>query len=71
MAADYEIKILNWRLLTRDHLEYARQLINKITASGYFELTQYTSSYTEALLQQTEKDKADGFTNSENLKNAG
>ena len=58
MAADYEIKNIKLAVTDQDHSEYARQLINKITASGYFELTQYTSSYTEAL-QQIEKDKAD------------
>lgn len=58
MAADYEIKNIKLAVTDQDHSEYARQLINKITASGYFELTQYTSSYNEAL-QQIEKDKAD------------
>ncbi len=58
MAADYEIKNIKLAVTDQDHSEYARQLINKITASGYFVLTQYTSSYNEAL-QQIEKDKAD------------
>lgn len=37
---------------------YSRSLINKITSSGYFILTGYTSSYNEAF-GKIEQDKAD------------
>jgi ABC-2 type transport system permease protein len=57
-AADYEIKNIKLAVVDQDHSEYSRQLINKITASGYFNLASYTSSYDESL-QQIESDKAD------------
>ena len=57
-AADYEIKNIKLAVVDLDHSEYSRQLINKITASGYFILTDYSSSY-ESSLEKIEKDKAD------------
>ncbi len=57
-AADYEIKNIKLAVVDMDHSQYSRQLINKITASGYFILTGYTSSY-NASLQQVEKNEAD------------
>lgn len=57
-AADYEIKNIKLAVVDLDHSQYSRQLINKITASGYFILTGYTSSY-DASLQQVEKNEAD------------
>jgi ABC-2 type transport system permease protein len=57
-AADYEIKNIKLAVVDNDHSEYSRQLINKITASGYFTLSQYGSSYPNAL-QQVESDQAD------------
>lgn len=57
-AADYEIKNIKLAVVDLDHSQYSRQLINKITASGYFILTGYTSSYS-ASLQQVEKNEAD------------
>ncbi len=57
-AADYEVKNIKLAVTDQDHSEYSRQLINKITASGYFILTDYTASYSGAL-QQIEKDEAD------------
>jgi ABC-2 type transport system permease protein len=38
-AADYEIKKIKLAVVDHDHSEYSRQLINKITSSGYFILT--------------------------------
>ncbi len=58
MAADYEIKDIKISVVDHDHSEYARQLINKITASGYFHLQQYTASYADAL-KDIEKDESD------------
>ncbi|MFN8251687.1 MAG: ABC transporter permease [Ferruginibacter sp.] len=58
MAADYEIKNIKLAVTDQDRSEYSRQLINKITASGYFILTQYSGSYNDAL-GQIEQDNAD------------
>ncbi|MBI5856721.1 MAG: ABC transporter permease [Sphingobacteriales bacterium] len=57
-AADYEIKNIKLAVVDLDHSEYSRQLINKITSSGYFILTDYSSSY-EQSLGKIEHDKAD------------
>jgi ABC-2 type transport system permease protein len=57
-AADFEIKNIKLAVVDHDHSEYSRQLINKVTASGYFILTDYSSSY-EHSLEQIEKDNAD------------
>lgn len=57
-AADYEIKNIKLAVVDNDHSEYARQLVNKITSSGYFILTEYGSSYTQSL-DQIELGKAD------------
>ena len=57
-AADYEVKNIRLAVVDNDHSEYSRQLINKITSSGYFILTYYSSSY-EKSLEKIEKDKAD------------
>ena len=57
-AADYEIKNIKLAIVDHDHSEYSRQLINKIASSGYFILTDYSSSY-EHSLEQIENDKAD------------
>jgi ABC-2 type transport system permease protein len=57
-AADYEIKNIKLAVVNHDHSEYSRQLINKITASGYFILTDYSGSYDNAM-RQIEHDKAD------------
>jgi len=57
-AADYEIKNIKLAVVDNDHSEYSRQLINKITSSGYFTLSNYADSY-NASLKQIELDKAD------------
>lgn len=58
LAADYEVKNVKIAIVDQDHSTYSRQLVNKISASTYFDLTLYTSSYNEAL-GEIEKDKAD------------
>src|SRR6187402_3759652 len=56
---DYEdIKNIRLAVVDHDHSEYSRQFRNKITSSGYFILTDYSSSY-EHSLEQIENDKAD------------
>jgi len=57
-AADYEIKNIKLAVVDHDHSDYSRQLINKVTASEYFMLTDYTSSYENAM-KRIEHDKAD------------
>jgi ABC-2 type transport system permease protein len=57
-AADYEIKNIKLAVVDHDHSEYSRQLVNKVKSSGYFILTDYSSSY-EHSLEQIEKDNAD------------
>jgi ABC-2 type transport system permease protein len=58
LAATYEMKNISLSVVDNDHGTYAQQLINDFTASGYFRLTNYASSYKEAL-QAVEKNKAD------------
>ncbi|MBS4033045.1 MAG: ABC transporter permease [Ignavibacterium sp.] len=57
-AATYEIKNITLSVVDHDHSEYSRNLINKFTASGYFQLVDYSGTYADAL-DQVEKDKAD------------
>ncbi len=57
-AATYEIKNITLSVVDNDHSEYSRKLINNFTASGYFQLVDYSKSYTHAL-DQVEKDYAD------------
>lgn len=57
-AADYEVKNIKLAVVDHDHSSYSRQLINKISATGYFQLAGYEASYDKAL-QLVEKDKAD------------
>ncbi len=58
LAADYEIKNINLVVIDHDHSPYTRKLLEDITASGYFKLTGYSSSFQEAL-GQVKKDEAD------------
>jgi len=57
-AADYEVKNIQLSVVDHDHSQYARQLVNKVTASGYFRLQDYSGSYNNAL-QQVEHDRSD------------
>lgn len=57
-AADYEIRNIKLAVIDHDHSSYSRNLVNKVTASGYFSLTEYTGSYQEAL-SEIEHDRAD------------
>src|SRR4051812_10064775 len=57
-AADYEMKNIKLSVVDRDHSDYARQLVSKITSSGYFILTHYDNSYPESI-KSIELDKSD------------
>lgn len=49
LAADYEIKQISISVVDQDHSTYSRRLIQKLTASGYFQLVEYTNSYQHSL----------------------
>lgn len=57
-AADYEIKNIKLAVIDHDHSSYSRNLTAKIASSGYFILTNYNGSYSEAM-NKIEHDKAD------------
>ncbi|MBL7818105.1 MAG: ABC transporter permease [Saprospiraceae bacterium] len=57
-AADYEVKNINLSVVDHDHSSYSRRLIDKMTASGYFRLTDYALSYEKAM-KSIEHDKSD------------
>lgn len=58
LAADYEVKNISISIVDHDHSSYSQKLISKITASGYFKLASYGSSYSSAF-KELEKDKSD------------
>ena len=57
-AADYEVKQVSVVVVDNDHSSYSNQLVNKIKATDYFNLVDYTDSYNKAL-DYVEDDKAD------------
>ena len=58
LAADYEVKNVKIVVVDYDHSSYSQKLVNKITATDYFSLVDYTDSYKEALTF-VEHDEAD------------
>lgn len=58
LAADYEVKQVSIVVVDYDHSSYSKNLVNKITATDYFNLVDYTDSYNKAL-NYVEDDKAD------------
>lgn len=58
LAADYEVKNINIAVVDLDHSPYSQRLISTITASGYFRLTGFNSSFDEAYAL-IERDEAD------------
>ncbi|WP_428657487.1 ABC transporter permease [Runella sp.] len=48
LAADYEIKQISISVVDQDNSPYSRKLVHKLTASGYFQLVEYTQSYAQA-----------------------
>ena len=58
MAADYEIKNIRLVVLDRDKSTYARQLIHKVSSSGYFLLDEYVENIPDAM-KEIEQDRAD------------
>ena len=58
LAANYEVRNINLTVVNYDNSAYAQQLITKITASGYFQLTSAEHSFADALAYM-ESDRAD------------
>lgn len=58
LAANYEIKNIKIAVVDHDKSTQSRELIRKITASGYFKMTHYSENYEKAY-EEIEKDKAD------------
>ena len=58
LAANYEIKDIKIAVVDHDKSTQSRELIRKITASGYFKIMHYGENYNEAF-QEVEKDKID------------
>lgn len=58
LAADYEIKNINLGVVDQDHSEYSRKMVNKIVASGYFRLKDYSATFPQGM-QAIELDKTD------------
>jgi ABC-2 type transport system permease protein len=58
LAANYEVKNINLSVVDHDHSSYSQKMITKIIASGYFRLTGYNRSYSEAF-HLIESDDAD------------
>jgi ABC-2 type transport system permease protein len=57
-AADYEVKNINLAVVDQDHSTYSRQLVSKMTASGYFRLVDFEGIYDKAM-PSIEHDKSD------------
>lgn len=58
LAASFEIKHINLAVVDHDRSDLSRQLIDKVTGSGYFRLVDYTASYAHAF-SLVEMDRAD------------
>lgn len=58
LAADYEVKNVKICIVDYDHSTYSQKLANKILASDYFKLVDYSDSYDKAL-ERVENDEAD------------
>lgn len=58
LAANYEVKNIRLAIVDHDRSPYARELVSTITASGYFQLTHFGSSFSEAL-KEVELEHAD------------
>jgi ABC-2 type transport system permease protein len=58
LAADYEVRNVKICIVDYDHSTYSQRLTNKIVASNYFQLVDYTDSYSKAL-ERVENDEAD------------
>jgi ABC-2 type transport system permease protein len=58
LAANYEVKNINLAVVDNDHSDYSKKLVSTITASGYYRLTGFNTSFKDAF-KLIEEDKAD------------
>ncbi len=58
LAADFEIKNINVAIIDNDRSEISRELVSKISSSGYFILVDYTHDYKKGF-NYIESDEAD------------
>ena len=58
LAANFEIKNLNLSIIDGSHSTYSEHLVQKIASSGYFRITDFSSTYKQGL-RSVEMDKAD------------
>lgn len=58
LAADYEIKNIKIAIVDQDRSSFSRQVVDAVTASGYFKLSDFNSTFEEAY-RAVESDKAD------------
>lgn len=58
LAADFEIKNINISIVDHDHSSYSRKLANKILASGYFKLNDFSGSFNQSF-KEFETDRSD------------
>ncbi len=58
LAANFEVKNITLSIVDNDHSNYSTRLIEKVVSSGYFKLTDVSSTYREAL-RAVELDIAD------------
>jgi ABC-2 type transport system permease protein len=58
LAANYEVKNINLSIVDHDHSPYSRQLVSKISSSGYFRMQAYETSF-RAALRSVESDRSD------------
>ncbi len=58
LAADFEIKNINVSIVDHDHSTYSRELTNKIAASAYFKINDYSGSF-DASYEEFQTDHSD------------
>lgn len=58
LAADFEIKNIYISIVDHDHSSFSRNLTNKIIASGYFKLNDYSDNYNQSF-KEFEEDHSD------------
>ena len=58
MVANFDIKDINLAIVDNNHSSYSTRLLQKVTSSGYFKLTDVSSNYRDALYS-IEQDNAD------------
>lgn len=58
LAADYEVKNVNISIVDHDHSTYSRRLADKVIASGYFKVNDYSNSFAQSL-EEFQKDRSD------------